>query len=160
MWNFPPHDISIIQYWLDDQESTSVLRQRMDCIQPGIDDVGFLNLAYPSEVISNVQVSWLDPQKVRRMTVVGWRKTVMYNNVADDKIAIHDKGIDRKAVLGERTDFDQPLRRDFSYRSGEILLPHVNFVEPLRLEAEHFTHPRTVASILERADAAHAPSGA
>jgi predicted dehydrogenase len=146
-----------------------VLRQRMDCIQPGIDDVGFLNLAYPSEVIANVQVSSLDPQKVRKMMVVGSRKTVM----ADDKIAIHDKGIDRKAVLGEHTDFDQPLRPDFSYRSGDVLLPHVNFVEPLRLEAEHFlecvrtgkepdtdvTHARTVASILERADA-HARTGA
>jgi predicted dehydrogenase len=173
MWNFAPHDISIIQYWLDDQEPTSVLRQGMDCIQPGIDDVVFLNLAYPSKVIANIHVSWLDPQKVRKMTVVGSRKMVMYDDVADDKIAIYDKGIDRKAVLGEHMDFDQPLRPDFSYRSGDILLPHVNFVEPLRLEAEHFlecirtgkepatgvAHARTVVSILERADAAHARMG-
>ena len=124
MWNFPPHDISIIQYWLDDQESTSVLRQRMDCIRPGIDDVGFLNLACPSEVIANVQVSSLDPQKVRRMTMVGSRKTVMYNNVADDKIAIHER-----------------------VRTGK---------EP----DTGVTHARTVASILERADAAHARTGA
>jgi predicted dehydrogenase len=167
MWNFAPHDISIIQYWLDDQEPVSVLRQGLDCIQPGVEDVVFLNLAYPKKVIANIHVSWLDPQKVRKMTVVGSRKMVVYDDVADDKIAIFDKGIDRKAVLGEHMDFDQPTRADFSYRSGDILLPQIRFVEPLRLEAEHFlecirtgkepltgiTHARTVVSVLERADA-------
>jgi len=170
MWNFAPHDISIIQYWLDDQEPTAVLRQGTDCIQPGIDDVVFLNLAYANKIIANIHVSWLDPQKVRKMTVVGSRKMVVYDDVADDKIAIYDKGIDRKAVLGQHMDFDHPARVDFNYRSGDILLPHVDFVEPLRLEAEHFiecirtgkepatgiTHARSVVSILERADAAHA----
>jgi predicted dehydrogenase len=170
MWNFAPHDISIIQYWLNDQEPTSVTRQGMDCIQPGVDDVVFVNLAYPNKVIANIHVSWLDPQKVRKMTVVGSRKMVVYDDVADDKIAIYDKGIDRKAVLGEHMDFDRPMPPDFSYRSGDILLPQVKFVEPLRLEAEHFlecirsgkepatgiTHARTVVSILERADAEHA----
>ena len=169
MWNFAPHDISIIQYWLDDQEPTSVSRQGMDCIQPGVDDIVFLNLAYPKKIIANIHVSWLDPQKVRKMTVVGSKKMVVYDDVADDKIAIYDKGIDRKAVLGEHMDFDHSSRPDFKYRSGDILLPRVEFVEPLRLEAEHFldcirmgkepatgiTHARTVVSILERADAAH-----
>jgi predicted dehydrogenase len=168
MWNFAPHDISIIQYWLDDQEPCSVLRQGIDCIQPGIDDVVFLSLAYPKKIIANIHVSWLDPQKVRKMTVVGSRKMVVYDDVADDKIAIYDKGIDRKAVLGENMDFDYPARADFSYRSGDILLPNVKFVEPLRLEAEHFldcirdgkepatgiSHARAVVSILERADKA------
>ena len=173
MWNFAPHDISIIQYWLDDQDPTSVSRQGMDCIQPGVDDVVFVNLSYPNKVIANIHVSWLDPQKVRKMTVVGSRKMVVYDDVADDKIAIYDKGIDRKAVLGEHMDFDQPMPPDFSYRSGDILLPQVKFVEPLRLEAEHFlecirtgkepatgiTHARTVVSILERADANYARVG-
>ena len=173
MWNFAPHDISIIQYWLDDQDPTSVSRQGMDCIQPGVDDVVFVNLSYPNKVIANIHVSWLDPQKVRKMTIVGSRKMVVYDDVADDKIAIYDKGIDRKAVLGEHMDFDQPMPPDFSYRSGDILLPQVKFVEPLRLEAEHFldcirtgkepatgiTHARTVVSILERADANYARVG-
>jgi predicted dehydrogenase len=139
----------------------------MDFIQPGVDDVVFLNLAYPNKIIANIHVSWLDPQKVRKMTVVGSKKMVVYDDVADDKIAIYDKGIDRKAVLGENMDFDRPLRADFSYRSGDILLPHVKFVEPLRLEAEHFVHcirtgqapmtglahARAVVGILERAEA-------
>lgn len=166
LWNFAPHDISIIQYWLDDRNPTAILRQGMDFIQPGVDDVVFLNLTYPNKVIANIHVSWLDPQKVRKMTVVGSRKMVVYDDIADDKIAIYDKGIDRKAVLGENMDFDHPARTDFNYRSGDILLPHVGFREPLRLQAEHFvecvrtgkepatgtTHARTVVSILERAD--------
>jgi predicted dehydrogenase len=174
MWNFAPHDISIVQYWLNDQEPMSVTRQGMDCIQPGVDDVVFVNLAYPNKIIANIHVSWLDPQKVRKMTVVGSRKMVVYDDVADDKIAIYDKGIDRKAVLGEHMDFDRPMPPDFSYRSGDILLPQVKFVEPLRLEAEHFldcirtgkepatgiAHSRTVVSILERADATRERAGA
>ena len=166
MWNFAPHDISIIQYWLDDQEPLSVSRQGADCIQPGVEDVVFLNLAYSKKIIANIHVSWLDPQKVRKMTVVGSRKMVVYDDVADDKIAIYDKGIDRKAVLGEHMDYDQGPVADFSYRSGDILLPQVKFTEPLRLEAAHFvdcirtgkepetgiTHARTVVSILERAE--------
>jgi len=173
LWNFAPHDISIIQYWLDDHEPTFVSRQGMDYIQPGVDDVVFLNLAYPNKVIANVHVSWLDPQKVRKMTVVGSKKMVVYDDIADDKIAIYDKGIDRKAVLGQNMDFDRPLPTDFSYRSGDILLPQVSFVEPLRLQAEHFldcirmgrepatgiAHARGVVSVLERACAMPARAG-
>jgi predicted dehydrogenase len=170
LWNFAPHDISILQYWLDDQEPTAVVRQGMDYIQPGVDDVAFLTLRYPNKVIANVHVSWLDPRKVRRMTVVGSSKMVVYDDVADDKIAIYDKGIDRRAVLGENMDFDGPPPTEFRYRNGDILLPEVKFVEPLRRQAEHFiecirthkepvtgiAHARTVVSILERACAMHA----
>jgi predicted dehydrogenase len=164
LWNFGPHDISIIQYWLGDQEPVSVFRQGMAFIQDRIDDVVFLNLEYPSKVIANIHVSWLDPQKVRKMIVVGSRKMVIYDDVADSKIALYDKGIDRRAILGQNMDFDQP-RQQFDYRSGDIVLPQVKFVEPLRVEAEHFRdcilngtepitgsrHARSVVSILERA---------
>src|SRR5467141_2346197 len=165
MWNFAPHDISIIQYWLDDQDPTSVSRQGMDCIQPGVDDVVFVNLSYPNKVIANIHVSWLDPQKVRKMTIVGSRKMVVYDDIAENKIVIYDKGIDRRAILGENMDFDNPRIPQFNYRTGDILIPEVKFAEPLRVEAEHFVdcirnsrepltglhHARTVVSILERA---------
>jgi len=163
LWNFAPHDISIIQYWLGDPTPTHVSRSGMAYMQPGIDDVVFLNLVYPSKVMANIHVSWLDPQKVRKMIVVGSRKMVVYDDIAEDKIAIYDKGIDRRAVLGENMDYDKP-HAEFSYRSGDILLPQVKFVEPLRTEAAHFidcirtgtepltggTHARTVVDILER----------
>ena len=165
LWNFAPHDISIIQYWLSDPEPIDVRRQGMDYMQSGIDDVVFLNVTYPGKIMANIHVSWLDPQKVRKMIVVGSRKMVVYDDVADDKIAIYDKGIDKKAILGENMDFDNPRSVQFNYRSGDILLPQVKFVEPLRAEAEHFIdcirhrkapltgipHARSVVSILERA---------
>jgi predicted dehydrogenase len=165
LWNFAPHDISIIQYWLGDPEPVSVSKQGMAYMQDGIEDVVFLSLEYPSKIIANIHVSWLDPQKVRKMIIVGSRKMVVYDDVADDKIAIYDKGIDRKAILGQNMDFDHPQTAQFSYRSGDILLPQIKFVEPLRVEAEHFVdcirnartplsgikHARAVVSILERA---------
>jgi predicted dehydrogenase len=165
LWNFAPHDISIIQYWLRDPEPISVGRQGMAYMQDGIDDVVFLSLEYPSKVIANIHVSWLDPQKVRKMIIVGSRKMVVYDDIAENKIAIYDKGIDRRAILGENMDFDKPQVAPFNYRSGDILIPQVKFVEPLRVEAEHFadcirnsrepltglSHARTVVSILERA---------
>ncbi len=166
LWNFAPHDISIIQYWLGDPEPLSVSRRGMAYMQAGVDDVVFLSLEYPRKIIANVHVSWLDPQKVRKMVVVGSRKMVIYDDVAEDKIAIYDKGIDKKAILGQNMDFDKPQPAQFNYRSGDLLYPQVKFTEPLRVEAEHFTdcirdgsvpltglrHARTVVSILERAN--------
>ena len=165
LWNFAPHDISIIQYWLGDPEPISIGRQGMAYMQDGIDDVVFLSLEYPGKVIANIHVSWLDPQKVRKMIIVGSRKMVVYDDIAENKIAIYDKGIDRRAILGENMDFDNPQVSGFNYRSGDILIPEVKFAEPLRVEAEHFadcirnsrepltglSHARTVVSILERA---------
>lgn len=165
LWNFAPHDISIIQYWLGDLEPISIGRQGMAYMQDGIDDVVFLSLEYPGKVIANIHVSWLDPQKVRKMIIVGSRKMVVYDDIAENKIAIYDKGIDRRAILGENMDFDKPQVAPFNYRSGDILIPQVKFAEPLRVEAEHFadcirnshepltglSHARTVVSILERA---------
>jgi predicted dehydrogenase len=165
LWNFAPHDISIIQYWLGNPEPIAVSRHGMAYMQDGIDDVVFLNIEYPRKIIANIHVSWLDPQKVRKMIIVGSRKMVVYDDVAENKIAIYDKGIDRKAILGEHMDFDIPQPLQFNYRSGDILFPEVKFAEPLRVEAEHFVdcvlnnrppltdaaHARTVVSILERA---------
>ncbi len=165
LWNFAPHDISIIQYWLGDPVPVSVHRLGMDFIQNGVDDVVFLSIVYPQKIIANIHVSWLDPQKVRKMIVVGSRKMVVYDDVADSKITIYDKGIDKRAILGQNMDFDNPRPEQFSYRSGDILMPQVQFTEPLRAEALAFIegirtgkepptgilHARNVVSILEQA---------
>ena len=110
----------------------------MAYMQEGIDDVVFLNLEYPGKVIANIHVSWLDPQKVRKMIIVGSRKMVVYDDIAENKLLIYDKGIDRRAILGENMDFDNPEGPQFDYRSGDILMPEVKFAEPVRVEAEHF----------------------
>jgi predicted dehydrogenase len=165
LWNFAPHDISIIQYWLRDIEPVSIGRQGMAYMQEGIDDVVFLTLEYPGKVIANIHVSWLDPQKVRKMIIVGSRKMVLYDDISENKIVIYDKGIDRRAILGEHMDFDNPRGSQFNYRTGDIIMPEVKLAEPLRVETEHFAHcisngcepltgirhARNVVGVLERA---------
>src|SRR5207247_4850879 len=138
LWNFAPHDISIIQYWLGNPEPISIGRQGMAYMQEGIDDVVFLSLEYPRKVIANIHVSWLDPQKVRRMIIVGSRKMVVYDDIAEDKILIYDKGIDRRAILGEHMDFDNPRIPQFNYRTGDIMIPQVKFPNIIRVVTAHF----------------------
>lgn len=138
LWNFAPHDVSIIQYWLGDPTPLSVFRRGVDYIQNDIDDVVFMNIMYPGKIMANIHVSWLDPHRVRSMVVVGAKKMVLYDDIAENKIAIYDKGIDRMAVLGENMDYDNQHFQSFNHRSGDVLLPKVDFQEPLRVEIDHF----------------------
>jgi predicted dehydrogenase len=138
LWNFAPHDISIIQYWLDDPTPLSVVKRGVDYIQSGIGDVFFMNIVYPNKIMANIHVSWLDPRKVRCITVVGSKKMVVYDDMAENKIAIYDKGIDRMAVLGENMDYDKPDFQVFNYRAGDVLLPKIDLREPLKVEIDHF----------------------
>jgi predicted dehydrogenase len=138
LWNFAPHDISIIQYWLGDPEPISIVKRGVDYLQERIDDVVFMNILYPNKVMANIHVSWLDPRRLRQMTVVGSRKMVVYDNDAESKIAIYDKGIDRKAVLGQNMDYDNPRVQSFNHREGDVILPRIEFPEPIRVEVEHF----------------------
>jgi predicted dehydrogenase len=138
LWNLAPHDISIIQYWLNDPTPLSVVRRGVDYIQPGVDDVVFVNIMYPGKVMANIHVSWLDPHRSRLMVVVGSKKMVVYDDTAEEKVAIYDKGIDRMAVLGQNMDNDNREFSTFNHRSGDVLLPKIEFKEPLRVELEHF----------------------
>jgi predicted dehydrogenase len=138
LWNLAPHDISIIQYWLNDPKPLSVVRRGMAYIQKDIEDVVFMNIIYPNNVMANIHVSWLDPQRARLMTIVGSKKMVIYDDTLENKIAIYDKGIDRKAVLGRNMDYDNQPFTTFNHRSGDVLLPKIDFKEPLKVEIEHF----------------------
>ena len=137
LWNLAPHDISIIQYWLNEPEPIHVTRNGMDYVQDGIDDVVFMNIEYPDNIIANIHVSWLDPHKIRRMTIVGSEKMVVYDDLAENKITIYDKGIDRMAILGENMEFDNPKTFSFDYRSGDITIPKIKWIEPLKIEIDH-----------------------
>ena len=138
LWNFAPHDISIIQYWLDEPDPISVSVHGMDYVQKGINDVVFMNIRYPRKIIASIHVSWLDPQRTRKMVVVGSKKMVVYDDIAENKIAIFDKGIDRMAVLGKYMDYDKSGNTRFNHRSGDVLLPKIKFEEPLKVEIAHF----------------------
>ena len=138
LWNLAPHDVSIIQYWLSNPSPISVTRCGQSYVQEGVDDVVFMNISYPNKILANIHVSWLDPHKVRSMTIVGTKKMVVYDDISDNKITIYDKGIDQMAVLGENMHFDNPKSLYFNYRSGDILIPDVKWKEPLSLEIDHF----------------------
>jgi predicted dehydrogenase len=138
LWNFAPHDVSIVQYLLNDQRPLSTVRNGMDYVQDGIEDVVFMHILYPKKIMAHIHVSWLDPNKVRRVTVVGSKKMVVYDDIADNKIAIYDKGIDRMAILGDQMDFDHLEFFRFNHRSGDVLLPKIEFEEPLKIETSHF----------------------
>ena len=138
LWNFGPHDISIIQYWLGNPTPLSTVSRGIGYIQSDINDVVFMNILYPGKIMANIHVSWLDPRRVRCMTVVGSKKMVVYDDLAENKIAIYDKGIDRIAVLGKNMDYDYPTFQTFNYRSGDVLLPKIEFQEPLKVEIDHF----------------------
>ena len=138
LWNLAPHDISIIQYWLNEPEPIKIDKIGMDYVQKGIDDVAFMNIVYPNNIMAHIHVSWLDPHKIRKMTVVGSKKMVVYDDIAENKVMIYDKGIDRMAVLGEQMDFDDPATYSFNHRSGEVHIPVIEWVEPLKIEIDHF----------------------
>ena len=138
LWNLAPHDISIIQYWLDESNPISISRQGMAYVQTEIDDVVFLNLKYPNNIMANIHVSWLDPHKIRKMTIVGTNKMIAYDDISENKITIYDKGIDRMAILGENMDFDNSSSFSFNYRSGDIIMPKLDWIEPLKAEIDHF----------------------
>lgn len=165
MWNLAPHDISIIQYWLNEPKPIAIAKTGMDYVQDGIDDVVFINIKYPSSVIANIHVSWLDPHKIRKMTIVGSEKMIVYDDIARDKITIYDKGIDRMAILGERMDFDNPNTFSFNHRDGDLTIPKIEWIEPLKNEIAHYLdciqngvpcitsphHAESVVGILENA---------
>lgn len=162
-WNLAPHDISILLYLMDGELPVSVTAHGVDYIQPGIQDVVFATLTWGNRVMAHIQVSWLDPGKVRRMTVVGSRKMVIYDDVSDDKIIVLDKGIDRVPKIGERMDYDHFNSYQLFHRMGDAWLPRIDFQEPLRVEAAHFLeclrtgqmpltgprHARDVVAVLE-----------
>ena len=134
LWNLAPHDISIINYWFGELP-VQVSARGIDFIQPNISDIAFVNLEFPGGKYAVIHLSWLDPLKIRQITVVGSKKMAVYNDTAEEKLIVYDKGVDRKhpekATLGEFNDFDE---FKLILRAGGIEKPIVNFVEPLQVE--------------------------
>ncbi len=136
MWSLAPHDVSILLYLL--QESPScVIARGYDFLQQGMQDLVCLTLEFPSGKVGFIEVSWLSPNKVRDMTVVGSRKMALYNDVDPDaKLTLYDKGIEdlpppKTANYGEF---------QFRLRYGDVHIPHVTVREPLRVQLTHFAH--------------------
>jgi predicted dehydrogenase len=167
LWDLAPHDISILLYVLG-QLPLSVSANGEAYVQPGIQDVARMTLFFPDQVQAHVHVSWLDPCKVRRITIVGSRKMVVYDDVEPlEKLKVYDKGVDKP----EHTDTYGEFQ--LSYRYGNITIPQIPAQEPLRLECAHFAEsilrkqtPRSdghsglrVVKVLERAQASLSDGG-
>jgi predicted dehydrogenase len=134
IWDLAPHDISILLYLLNDKP-ISVSAQGMPCVTPGVYDVAYINLIFPNNLTAYVHVSWLDPCKVRRVTIVGSKKMAVFNDVAiEGKIKIYDQGVDAPAYTNGFGEFQ------YSYRHGDITIPNIKFVEPLREECQDFVN--------------------
>jgi predicted dehydrogenase len=131
LWSFAPHDLSVALHLLD-AEPIDVAARGAAFVQPGIEDVVFLHLRFPGGTMAHVHVSWLDPHKLRKFTVVGTRKMVVFDDMeASEKIKIYDKGVDRG---GQIVGYGDAL----TVRSGDIVIPSVPLQEPLRIECLHF----------------------
>lgn len=131
LWSIAPHDISIAIHLLE-QAPEAVSCQGAAWLNGQVEDVIFLTLHFPGNVLCHIHVSWLDPSKTREMTVVGSRKMIVYDDVATEgKVRIYDKGAFRKG---------DPIYGEFQYKlhSGDIWIPRIDMQEPLKLECAHF----------------------
>ena len=138
IWDLAPHDLSMILFVLE-QEPISVVATGGSYVFPGVHDIAYLHLVFPGRVIAHIHVSWLDPCKVRRLTVVGSREMAVFDDVEPtEKIKIYDKGVDAPPYTNTLAEFH------LSYRYGDVLSPHIETTEPLRLECEDFV--RAVAN--------------
>ncbi|MBP8292357.1 MAG: Gfo/Idh/MocA family oxidoreductase [Caldilineaceae bacterium] len=131
LWSIAPHDISIALYLLGEMPE-AVRCQGSKCLNGQVEDVIFLTLFFPGNVICHIHASWLDPSKTREMTVVGSRKMIVYDDVSTEgKVRVYDKGAFRKGDV---------TYGDFQYKlhSGDILIPRLDMREPLQEECAHF----------------------
>jgi len=159
MWDLAPHDISILLYLLG-EEPVTVTAEGNASVFEGLHDIAHIHMKFPNNTLAHIHVSWLSPIKTRQMVIVGSEKMLVYDDVAlTDKIRIFDKGVE---PLPGNELYDVRC----NYRYGDTTTPHFDWVEPLRVECEHYiesivngTRPHSdgasglrVVQVLESAD--------
>ncbi|HXV86512.1 MAG TPA: Gfo/Idh/MocA family oxidoreductase [Gemmatimonadales bacterium] len=131
LWSFGPHDVSVAMYLLG-QVPVRVAAQGMAYLQRGIEDVVFVTLEFESGTMAHVQLSWLDPHKERRLTVVGSKRMVAFDDMQPrEKLKVYDKGVDRPPAYAS-------YGESLAIREGDIFIPRIPNVEPLTAELRHF----------------------
>ena len=129
LWSLGAHDVSVLLHLFDGEEPSEVLTRGESFVRPGVEDVVFCYLRFPSGRVAHMHLSWLDPHKERRLTVVGSRRMATFDDMAlERKLTVYDKG------------FDPDFRNYGEYitRSGDVMSPHIPNEEPLRIECRHF----------------------
>jgi predicted dehydrogenase len=129
LWSLGAHDVSVLLHLAGGEEPVECQARGESYMQPGIEDVVFCYLRFPSGLAAHLHLSWLDPHKERRFTVVGSKKMATFDDMEiERKVTVYDKGFDQKyESYGE-----------YVTRSGDIWSPHVSNEEPLRIECRHF----------------------
>jgi predicted dehydrogenase len=146
LWSFGPHDVSVALFLLGDSPRTVAALGR-SYLQPGIEDVVFLTMTFDSGVVAHAQMSWLDPHKERRLTLVGSRQMAVFDDMeAREKLRIYDKGVERPP---EYRSWGESL----AVREGDIYIPRVSNAEPLAVQLKHFAQV-VRGEVAPRADAA------
>jgi predicted dehydrogenase len=131
LWSFAPHDISLIIFLLN-KLPDRVTATGADYIQPGIEDVSFLTMHFADGMMAHVHVSWLDPHKERKLTIVGSKKMVVFDDTrANEKVWLYDKGVETKLNYDSYAEY-------LALRVGDITIPQMPGGEPLRIECQHF----------------------
>jgi predicted dehydrogenase len=168
MWDLAPHDLSILSYVLG-KHPRRVAAHGGSYVRGHVHDVVYVTLEYADGLLAHLHVSWLNPSKVRRFTLVGDKQMAVYDDVeATEKVRVFNRGVDSPAHTSTFGEFQ------LSYRYGDIVSPHIQWSEPLALECRHFAEcimegqvPRSnareglrVVHILEAADRSLASDGA
>ena len=131
-WDLAPHDISIILHILGELPET-VNCQGNAHVTPGIEDVTNISLSFRQKRFATIQSSWLEPRKVRDMTIVGTRRMIVYDDLqTHEKIRIYDVRVERPPHYDTFADFH------YSYHYGDSYIPHIQQEEPLKAECQHF----------------------
>jgi len=132
LWSLAPHDIAVANFLLG-AAPVSVAAVGQAYLTEGVADVAFLTLFYPERRLAHVHVSWLDPHKTRKLTLVGSRKMAVFDDMeAAEKVRLYDKGVDRPPE--GTADAEIALKLRF----GDILIPRMETEEPLARECRHF----------------------
>jgi predicted dehydrogenase len=144
VWDLAPHDLSILSFWLGGMPSEVSALSR-SCVFPETPDVAFVNLRFGAGTIAHLELSWLSPVKLRRTSIVGSEKMVVYDDTSNEPIRIFDAGAELPAPesFGEFR---------LTYRTGDIVSPKIDAVEPLALEIDDFC-----AAILDRTETRSSP---
>lgn len=130
-WDLAPHDISIILYLMG-EDPTGVNCQGKAHVTPNIEDVTNMSLCFSNERFAMIHSSWLDPNKIRRMTIVGSRRMVLYDDTEPlEKIKVYDKRVETPPHYDTFAEFN------YSYHYGDMYAPYLHHVEPLKVQCEH-----------------------
>ena len=139
IWDLAPHDVSMLLYYLEETPLTArAIGQSY--IRDGIEDDARITLEFKDKIVANMHVSWLDPCKTRRTTIVGNKKMLVFDDVAqDEKIKIYDKGVTiQKNNIPKQPYYDTYEQWVLTYRTGDVYAPKIENKEPLSVMAAHF----------------------